>query len=71
MNIKSIAHKINQVSLQLHDINSKRSVGAMLTSTVQGTNLLFPMSSQKDLSYVHLFVPYLLLLISVINGKAI
>ena len=63
MNIKSIAHKINEISLQLHDINSKRSVGAMLTSTVQGTNSL--------LSHVHLFVPYLLLPIFVINGKVI
>ena len=45
-------------TLQLHDINSTRSVGMMLAST-----------SHKDLDHVHLVVLYLLLKIFATDGK--
>ena len=66
---KKIIQKINQIPLQLHDINSTRSVGATLASTVRGISLFFSTSSHKDLGHVHLVVLYLLLPIFVIDGK--
>ena len=54
--------------LPLHGLNSIRSVGAILTSTVQGT-VFFPTSSHKSLSHVHLVELCLLLPLFAIDGN--
>ena len=55
--------------LQLHDMNSTRSVGAILTSTIQGTIFFFPTSSHKSLGHVHLVELYQLLPLFAIDGN--
>ena len=70
MNIKYIIEKINQMPLQLRGMNSTRSVGAILTSTVQGTILFFFLtSSHKNLSHVHVVELCLLLPLFATDGN--